>query len=942
MAARSIRSIPACAPADRIRISGARVNNLKNVSVDLPRGQMTVVTGLSGSGKSSLAFDVIYAESNRRFLESLSTHARSVMGVLTKPDVDKIENISPAIAIDQKSVSKSVRSTVGTMTEIYDYVRILFAMIGIPHCPETGQPLHRKSTRDIMRHILRMPAGTAVTILAPLAQSDRKNSTVLAHVATEGFMRVRVDGVVMPVAQARQQVNDAMQVRVDVVVDHFVHDPQTFDREYVMDSLETAMKMAGGRCTVLLDDREEDYSEHYFCKESGFTLGEITPRCFSFNNPDGACETCDGLGVTKNIDPALLVPNDDLSIDEGAIHIWSKSGGKHTGRGKCYEALQALARRHKFSLNTPVKKLSAEHIRMIFYGEPDDASRDAFAGIVPELEERYRNTKSEYMRRELERFMTERQCPQCKGKRLKQAFLAVTVNNRTIDEYVTAPLPEFMVMVREIAATQAGSSEAQRMAVRTLTDEMLARAQALCDVGVDYLTLSRSSHTLSGGEAQRIRLAVQIKSDLTGVIYVLDEPTAGLHSRDTRKLLAAMQKLQKARNTLIVVEHDADIMRAADWVIDMGPGAGDEGGQLVFAGTLAAMKKANTKTAQYLTKKLRVAPDKKKRAGSGKSISVIGATEHNLKNITVEFPLGTLTAVCGVSGSGKSTLVHTILSRVLAQKFHRAATEPGAHRKVTGLSGINKVITIDQAPIGRTPRSNTATYTGVFTHIRDLFAATERAQEKKLDASYFSFNMRGGRCEVCRGDGLVKVEMHMLPDMYVPCEECAGRRYNSTVLEIEYNGVTIADVLDMSVDYAYAFFKNHHLIAEKLRAMRKVGLGYITLGQSATNLSGGEAQRVKLATELARKSTGKTLYILDEPTTGLHFDDTKKLLLMLDELVQKGNTVIVVEHNTDVIMHADWVIELGPDGGAAGGQVVFAGTPQDLKKVTDSPTARFL
>ncbi len=944
MATSSPRKTSARGTADRIVVSGARVNNLKDVSVDIPRGQMTVVTGLSGSGKSSLAFDVIYAESNRRFLESLSTHARSVMGVLTKPDVDKIENISPAIAIDQKSVSKSVRSTVGTMTEIYDYLRILFATIGVPHCPQTGMPLRRKSTRDIMRHILRMPEGTDITILAPLSPSDRKNSAVLQGIAKEGFMRVRVDGIVMPIAEAQSVVDDAVHTQIDIVIDHFIHRSQNFDREYIMDSLDTAMKLSGGQCIVCHDTVEEEYSHHYHCKDSGFTLGEITPRCFSFNNPDGACETCDGLGVTKKINSTLLVPNDHLSINEGAIHIWSKSGGKSTGRGRQYEALQTLARQHRFSLDTPVKKLSQKHLHMIFYGEPcSDAKKKSgvFKGIIPELEERYRNTKSEYMRRELERFMLEQQCPQCHGKRLKQAYLAVTVNDRTIDDYVSAPLPAFIIMMRDVVAHYSGT-DAQRAAVRTLADEMVARSQALCDVGVEYLTLSRSSSTLSGGEAQRIRLAVQIKSDLTGVIYVLDEPTAGLHSRDTHRLLKAVQKLQQAQNTLIVVEHDADIMRAADWLIDMGPGAGEEGGQLIFSGTLSDMKKANTKTAQYLAKKLHVSTKKECRAGTGKKISVVGATEHNLKNITVDFPLGTLTAVCGVSGSGKSTLVHTILSRALAQKFHRAATTPGAHRKVTGLSQINKVIMIDQAPIGRTPRSNTATYTGVFTHIRELFAATDRAQEKKLDASYFSFNMRGGRCEVCRGDGLVKVEMHMLPDMYVPCEECAGRRYNSTVLEIEYNGVTIADVLDMSVDYAYAFFKNHHLIAEKLRTMRKVGLGYITLGQSATNLSGGEAQRIKLATELSRKSTGKTLYILDEPTTGLHFDDMKKLLLILDQLVERGNTVIVVEHNLDVIAHADWVIELGPSGGVDGGQVVFAGIPQDLKSVTESPTARFL
>jgi excinuclease ABC subunit A len=635
-----------------------------------------------------------------------------------------------------------------------------------------------------------------------------------------------------------------------------------------------------------------------------------------------------------------LIPNKALSLEEGAIQIWSKSGGKNTAFNKNKSVLQKLAKKYKFSLSTPMSKFSKESLAIVFFGAPKEFEGD-FKGIVFELEERYKNTKSDYIRKELEQYMIEKECSTCDGKRLKKEYLSVTINDWSIDDLVKAPLCDFYKMITAIKELE-GLCDEEKKAVGSLIDEVTSRVKALCDVGVDYLSLSRTSSTLSGGEAQRIRLAVQIKSDLTGVIYVLDEPTAGLHSKDTIRLIKAMRGLQSAENTLIVVEHDSDVMKEADWIVDMGPGAGDEGGELIFAGTLQEMKKAKTTTAKYLSGNLKVVEKSQIRKGDGKVLSVKEASQNNLQNISVDFPLGTFTTVCGVSGSGKSTLVHNILSRALAKKFHRSKVEPGKHKKIEGIKNVKKVIMINQDPIGRTPRSNTATYTGVFAHIRELFAQTEMAIEKKFDASYFSFNMKGGRCEVCHGEGSVKVEMYMLPDMYSPCEACSGSRYSSKVLDVEYNGITIADVLDMSVEYAAAFFAEHKLISAKLKAMKDVGLGYIKLGQSATNLSGGEAQRVKLATELARKTTGNTLYILDEPTTGLHFDDVKRLLKMLDALVEKGNTVLVVEHNSDVINNSDHVIELGHGGGVRGGEIIFEGTPQDLKKSKNSQTAKFL
>lgn len=930
---------------DAIEVFGARTHNLKNVDVILPRQEMSVVTGLSGSGKSTLAFDVIYAESNRRYMESLSTHARMVIGAMQKPDVDKITHLSPAIAIDQKSIGRSARSTVGTMTEIYDYVRILFATVGVPHCPETGRALNRKSAGDIVSDLAVSRDGTKITILAPILSGDSQGGDALRRIASEGYARVRFNKKIMSLTEAQLIVDDVVNVHIDVVIDHLTFDAREPDTERLTDSVETAMKIGDGSVTILVDTNEEHYTNNYFCKESGFRLPELTPRHFSFNSPDGACPECDGLGMKNEIDPELIIPNKNLAITEGAIHMWCKSGAAEGKSDHNMAQLNDLAKRYKFSLSVPVKKLSKIHLVVVLYGAPAEEKTGtkypAFEGIIPLLERKYQSARSSHMRNELEKYMTRRICPSCQGKRLRAAYLAVTVADKTIDYFTTLPL-DALTDVMHALRTAECFSEHQRGIVATLMNEIEGRLKALVDVGVGYLTLSRSSESLSGGEAQRIRLAVQIKSELTGVIYVLDEPTTGLHSRDTVQLVNTMQALMEAGNTLIIVEHDAEVMAAASWIVDMGPGAGEEGGEVVFSGTHKELLKSKTDTGLYLSGKKSVSNKKKYRKGSGKKITIVGATERNLKNVTVAFPLGTFIAVCGVSGSGKSSLVHGILATELARVFHRARTEPGAHKKIMGVSGVNKVVMINQAPIGRTPRSNAATYTGVFAHIRDVFAETQLAQEKGFSAAQFSFNMRGGRCEVCQGDGMTRVEMHLLPDVYVPCDACKGTRYNAKTLAVTYNGANIADVLDMSISYALTFFKNHKLIEQKLQTMVDVGLGYLHLGQSATNLSGGEAQRVKLATELARKQTGKTLYILDEPTAGLHFKDTERLLSVLDILVDKGNTVIVVEHNIDVIKHADYVIEMGPDGGDGGGELLFAGTPKNLAKIKRSPTSPFL
>ncbi|MFA6973506.1 MAG: excinuclease ABC subunit UvrA [Parcubacteria group bacterium] len=943
---------------DKIIIRGAKVNNLKNIDIDIPRDRLVVVTGLSGSGKSSLAFDVVHAEGNRRYLEGMSSYARQFLDVGAKPDVDKIENLSPTISIDQKSLSRSPRSTVGTLTEIYDYLRVLFAKIGAPHCPHCGVPMFRKTNQEMLDELLGLPDNTQIAILArpkesgKVHQTDKENLRTITQL---GFARVRFNGKIMLVTEANLISSDKMESPVEVVVDRLMVKEKNPDTERILDSIETALRVGGGSIIIAVDGQEDRmYNRDFVCNECQTRVNEITPRHFSFNNPEGACNYCSGLGITKEVDVDLVIPNKNLTLSEGAILPWSKSNGRIGGQGNYLNILQSLAERHDFSLNVPIKKLSKEALEIVLYGpeqkEITILQRDAlggikevrtiFEGVLPMIKRKYDEATSDYVRADMEKYMLEKVCPSCRGKRLKEAYLAVLVAEKSIDDVVNLDLISLQAWLEDIKKSELNAG--RKRIIEPLVKDMQLKTEALCNVGLEYLSLSRGANSISGGEAQRIRLATQIGAELMGIIYVLDEPSIGLHNRDTEKLIATMQALKEAGNSLIVVEHDEDIMRKADWIIDMGPGAGEEGGQVIFQGDMAKLLKAKTSTADYLNGKKKVAVKKGFRKGNKKSIEIIEASEHNLKNVDLEIPLGKFVAMTGVSGSGKSTLVSDILAKVLSKHFFNAKAIPGKHKKVKGLDNVDKVINIDQAPIGRTPRSNAATYTGVFSLIRDLFANTEEANNRGYSPSRFSFNMKGGRCEVCQGDGTKKIEMHLLPDMYVKCEACNGTRFNQKTLDIEYQGVNIAEVLDMSVSYALRFFKKSPLIVEKLRTLEEVGLGYIRLGQSATNLSGGEAQRIKLATELARKSTGKTLYILDEPTIGLHFDDVKRLLLVLDALVDKGNSILVVEHNLDVIRNADWVIDLGPEGGSKGGEIVYAGTPDKLKKCKRSWTGKYL
>ncbi len=926
-----------------IEVRGARVNNLKNIDVDIPRDSLVVITGLSGSGKSSLAFDTLFAEANRRYVESLSSYARTFLDGFDKPDVDAIRNLSPAISIDQKSVSRSPRSTVGTMTEVYDYLRILYAKMGVPHCPTCGKALSRKGARDILEEILALPDGMAIVFLAQSTQFAGKTEREALHIVNGwGYVRVRFRGEVVSLAQALEQASAEDGSSIGVVIDRLVLSRTRPDKERILDDIQTAFRVGQGTFTLCLNGLGEEhvYNEEYRCEECGIHLPEFTPSHFSFNSPEGACEKCSGLGVTLEFDPSLVIPNKGLSLAEGAIRPWSKmNSDRHVGSNSPMQSLRECAKRERFSLDTPLKKLSAKHFAVILYGEKSE-EKGRFLGVLALLDQKYRDTKSEHLRTEIEAYMLTKTCPLCVGKRLKQTSLSVYVNDQSIDDIVGQSVENFLSGIKAFRETLGKTGE--RGVIEPLFREMETRLRAVEKVGLGYLELSRSADTLSGGEAQRIRLSVQMKSGLSGIIYVLDEPSVGLHSRDTERLINALEDLRTANNSLVVVEHDVAIMKRADYIIDMGPGAGVEGGEVIFAGTPDKLIKSKLLTGQYLSGKRQVSTKEKKRKLSKESITIVGATEHNLKNVDVSIPLGMLVAVSGVSGSGKSSLVHDILSRALSQYFYHAKAVPGAHKKIEGLSNIDKVIAVTQDPIGRTPRSNAATYTGVFTLIRDLFAGTAEAEREKYSASHFSFNMRGGRCETCQGGGLKKIEMYLLPDVYIPCEVCQGTRYNQKTLSIEYRGKNIAHVLQMTVTEARRFFLDQPMIEEKLRVLEEVGLGYLVLGQSATNLSGGEAQRIKLATELARKSTGKTLYILDEPTIGLHFEDVRRLLEVLEALVDKGNSVLVVEHNIDVIASSDWVLELGPDGGAKGGELIFAGPPEKLKSCKRSFTAKYL
>lgn len=925
-----------------IEIRGARVNNLKNVDVDIPRNALVVVTGLSGSGKSSLAFDTLFAEANRRYVESLSSYARNFLDGFDKPDVDAIHNLSPAISIDQKSVSRSPRSTVGTMTEVYDYLRILFAKLGVPHCPTCGKRLTRKSVREILEEILTLPDRTPLVFIAySKALNEKTEREALTFIGVWGYVRVLFHGEVLPIADAMTQASATEISDIAVVVDRLVIDLARPDKERILDSLQTAFRVGQGTLLLRINGTGEErlYNEEYRCEECAISLPQCTPSHFSFNSPEGACEKCAGLGVTLEFDPELVIPNKNLSLAEGAIRPWSKmNGDRHTGQGPMHW-LRDLSRQMKFSFDVPVKKLSAKHFSFILNGDMS-GKEDAFPGVVALLQKKYRETKSDHLRADIEAYMLTKLCPTCLGKRLRKSSLAVKIEGLSINDLVKESVEKFLVLLKPLREKLLKAGE--KALINPLFREMETRLMAVEKVGLGYLELSRGADTLSGGEAQRIRLSVQMKSGLSGIIYVLDEPSVGLHNRDTERLIHALEDLRTANNSLVIVEHDVAIMRKADYIIDLGPGAGSEGGEIIFSGTPEKLMRSKLLTGQYLSGKRKISDKKKARRLSEEAITIFGATEHNLKNVDVKIPLGMLVAVSGVSGSGKSSLVHDILSRALSKYFYHAKAEPGAHRKIEGLSHIDKVIAVTQDPIGRTPRSNAATYTGVFSLIRDLFAATTEAQREKYSASHFSFNMRGGRCEACQGGGLKKIEMYLLPDVYVPCEICQGTRYNAKTLSIEYRGTNIASVLRMTVTEARRFFMDQPMIEEKLRVLEEVGLGYLVLGQSATNLSGGEAQRIKLATELARKSTGKTLYILDEPTIGLHFEDVRRLLEVLEALVDKGNSVLVVEHNIDVIASSDWVLELGPDGGAKGGELVFSGPPEKLKSCKRSFTAKYL
>ena len=934
---------------ESIFIKGARENNLKNIDVEIPRDKLVVITGLSGSGKSSLAFDTIYAEGQRRYVESLSSYARMFLGQMDKPDVDYIDGLSPAISIDQKTTSKNPRSTVGTVTEIYDYLRLLWARVGVPHCPKCGREIKQQSIDQIVDQIMALPEGTRIQILAPVVRARKgEHVKILEDAKKSGYVRARIDGILYELSE-EIKLEKNKKHNIEIVVDRLVIKPEIGCR--LTDSAETALALAGGLMLVDLvgEDRQISFSQNYACEDCGISIEELAPRLFSFNNPYGACPTCTGLGVQLLVDPQLIMPNPNLSIMDGGICASGWGNVKGDSISRMY--FEALARRYHFKLTEPIKNLSKEAIDAILYGTKGEklqlhyeknegfgVIQREFEGIVNNLDRRYKETQSQSMRADIEECMAEIPCPDCGGRRLKKSALAVTVGGLSIAEFTDLSVIKALEFINGLKLTGNDAIIAER-----IIKEIKARLGFLQSVGLGYLTLSRAAATLSGGESQRIRLATQIGSSLMGVLYILDEPSIGLHQRDNDKLLATLKNLRDLGNTLIVVEHDEDTMRAADYVIDIGPGAGVNGGNVVAAGSIEDICACpESMTGQYLSGKRFIPVPERRREGSGKSLVIRGAEENNLKNIDVEIPLGKLICVTGVSGSGKSSLINEILYKTLAAEKNRAKTRPGKCAGIEGLENVDKVIALDQSPIGRTPRSNPATYTGVFNDIRDLYASTRDAKLRGYTQGRFSFNTKGGRCEACCGDGLIKIEMHFLSDVFVPCDVCHGKRYNRETLEVKYKGKSIADVLDMTIDEACVFFENLPKICRKIETLKDVGLGYVKLGQSSTTLSGGEAQRVKLATELSKRSTGSTVYVLDEPTTGLHVADVHKLINILDRLVEAGNTVVVIEHNLDVIKVADHIIDLGPEGGDEGGELVFAGTPEDCARCERSYTGQFL
>lgn len=932
----------------KLIVKGAREHNLKNVDLEIPRDKLVVFTGISGSGKSSLAFDTIYAEGQRRYVESLSSYARQFLGQMEKPDVDYIEGLSPAISIDQKTTSKNPRSTVGTVTEIYDYLRLLYARIGIPHCPICGREIRQQTVDQIVDKIMELPQGSRIQILAPIVRGRKGEYVKEFETARKsGYVRVRVDGSIYDLSETIK-LDKNKKHTIEIVVDRLVVQPDVKSR--LSDSIETATALSGGLLSVdVIGGEELTFSQNYSCPEHGVSIDELSPRMFSFNNPFGACPKCTGLGVFMAMDPDLIIPNKNLSIRQGAI---CASGWNYTDGGTIAQMYyEGLAAHYNFSLDTPVKDLPKKVVNILLYGTNGEKIKmvrqkeygqgeytTEFEGVLNNLQRRYKETQSEWMREELETYMNEIPCPECHGNRLRPESLAVTVDGINIAEFSRKSVSDALEFLNGVHLT-----DREAMIGDRILKEIRERLGFLSSVGLEYLNLSRSAGTLSGGESQRIRLATQIGSYLMGVLYILDEPSIGLHQRDNDKLLATLQHLRDIGNTLIVVEHDEDTMRSADWIVDVGPGAGIHGGNIICSGTLddvCACKESLT--GQYLSGKRKIEVPDKRRPGNGKLLTVVGARENNLKNINVSFKLGAFNCVTGVSGSGKSSLVNEILYKRLAAELNGAHTHPGAHKEMKGLEALDKVIDIDQSPIGRTPRSNPATYTGVFNDIRELYASTADAKMRGFSSGRFSFNIKGGRCEACQGDGIIKIEMHFLPDIYVPCEVCKGHRYNRETLEVKYKGKNIYEVLEMTVEEGVSFFSSIPKIARKLQTLYDVGLGYVKIGQPATTLSGGEAQRVKLATELSRRATGKTVYILDEPTTGLHTADVHQLIQVLQKLVDGGNTVIVIEHNLDVIKTADYVIDLGPEGGDKGGTLVASGTPEEIVKVAASYTGQYL